>query len=201
MNASRARHLRVPIAAGICLCGLLFAWPAGAQEIAFRCDPSQTAAAFTLGDVLHTVRGSFQAKQCEILFDPASGRIGGGIVIDATSGQSGNAARDRKMHSEVLESTRYPEISFKPDYAEGKLTVPGASTIKVHGVFGIHGAEHEMIVPVAVTIAADHWAAFAQFEVPYVAWGLRNPSVLLLRVGNIVHIDFHAEGSLPSATP
>lgn len=199
MNGPSARRLR--IVAGIFLSCLALAWTAGAKEITFQCDPAHTTAAFTLGDVLHSVRGNFQEKQCEMRFDPASGRISGGVVIDATSGQSGNGSRDGKMHKEVLDSARYPEISFRPDRAEGKLAVPGASTIQIHGLFGIHGSEHEMTVPVAVKIAGDHWEASSQFDVPYVAWGLKNPSVLLLRVGSTVHIDFHAQGALPSKTP
>jgi len=39
-------------------------------------------------------------------------------VFDATRAETGNQGRDRKMHEEVLESARYPEIVF---------TVSGAS--------------------------------------------------------------------------
>ena len=172
---------------------------ASAQEIVLQCDPAHTTASFALGDVLHTVHGDFKAKECEIQFDPASGKVSGEIVFDAASGQTGNNTRDRKMHKEVLQSDRYPEISFRPDHAEGKVLAPGSSTVQVHGVFAIHGAEHEMTAPVALKLTADHWGASAHFQVPYVQWGLKNPSVLLLRVGDTVEIDLHAEGSLTSS--
>jgi polyisoprenoid-binding protein YceI len=172
---------------------------ASAQEIVLRCDPAHTKANFTLGDVLHTVHGDFKAKGCEIQFDPASGKASGEVVFDAATGQTGNAARDRKMHKEVLQSDRYPEISFRPDRAEGKVSEPGSSTVQVHGVFAIHGTQHELTAPVTVKLAADHWEVSAHFQVPYVQWGLKNPSVLLLRVGDTVEIDLHAEGSLTSS--
>jgi len=35
---------------------------AAAQGAAFQLDPSQTSVKFTLGDVLHTVQGTFQLK-------------------------------------------------------------------------------------------------------------------------------------------
>ena len=188
-------------AAAICLLWFGLAASAKAQEIALRCDAAQTAADFTLSDALHTVHGSFQEKGCEIHFDRASGKISGEIVFDATTGQSGSAGRDRKMHKDVLESERYSEISFLPDRVDGKVSALETSTVQVHGMFGIHGAEHEITVPVVVKLEADHWTASAHFHVPYVKWGMKKPNMLFLRVGDIVDIDFRAAGSLaPSAT-
>jgi polyisoprenoid-binding protein YceI len=165
-----------------------------------RCDAVQTSADFTLGDVLHTVHGAFRLKSGEIHFDPASGKVSGVIVFDAATGHSGSDSRDRKMHKDVLESGRYPEISFRPDRVDGNVSASGTSTMQIHGMFGIHGAEHEIAMPVSVKMSADHWEASAHFQIPYVKWGLKNPSVLFLRVGDIVDIDFRAAGSLvPSA--
>lgn len=169
--------------------------PLLAQEMILRSEPQQTAADFTLSDALHTVHGSFQEKRGEIHFDPASGNVSGEIVFDATSGNSGSAGRDRKMHQNVLDSARYPEISFRLDHVEGKLSPSGDSTVQIHGMFGIHGAEHEITVPVAVKFASDHWEASAHFQVPYVKWGMKNPSILFLRVGDTVDIDFRAAGA------
>ena len=59
----------------------------------------------------------FKLKHGALQLDPA-GKISGEIVVDATSGDSGSGMRDRKMHKEVLESERYPEISFRPDRVE-----------------------------------------------------------------------------------
>ena len=175
---------------------------ASAQEIVLRCDAAQTAADFTLSDTLHTVHGSFQGTRGEIHFDPALGKVSGEIVFDATSGHSGSAGRDRKMHKDVLESERYPEISFLPDRVDGKVSALTTSTVQVHGMFGIHGAEHEITVPAVVKLEADHWTASAHFQVPYAKWGMKKPSVLFLRVGDTVDIDFRAAGSLvPSAVP
>jgi len=173
--------------------------PATAQELVLRCDPTQTVANFTLGDVLHTVKGAFNLKRGELHFDPASGKVTGEIVFDATSGHSGNQGRDRKMHKDVLESARYPEIAFRPERVDGKVAPAEASTVQVHGMFAIHGAEHEITVPVEAQLSADHWSATAHFPVPYAKWGMKNPSVLFLRVGDSVDIDLHAAGSLTFA--
>jgi polyisoprenoid-binding protein YceI len=182
-----------------CLWWASLAPQASAQELVLRCDPAQTAANFTLGDVLHTVKGTFDLKRGELHFDPASSKLTGEIVFDAPTARSGNQSRDRKMHKEVLESARYPEIAFRPDRVDGKVAVTGTSTVQVHGMFGIHGAEHEITVPVEVKLDADHWSASAHFPVPYAKWGMKNPSVLFLRVGDSVDIDLHASGSLTTA--
>lgn len=173
---------------------LSFALLASAQPVTLQCDPAQTTARFTLGDVLHTVHGEFKVKRCEIHFDPSSGKIDGAIVFEATSGQSGSAGRDRKMHKQVLESARYPEIAFRPDHVEGTVAASGTSSVQVHGIFGIHGAEHEITVPAEVKLDPEHWSASAHFPVPYVKWGMKNPSILLLRVGDSVDIDLQARG-------
>jgi hypothetical protein len=47
------------------------------------------------------------------------GKLSGEVVVDATSGESGKGMRARKMHREVLESDRYPEIAVHPDRFEG----------------------------------------------------------------------------------
>lgn len=187
------------ITGAICLLWLGAPAPAGGQQMILHCDAKQTAADFTLTDVLHTVHGTFQEKRCEIHFDPASASVSGEVVFDATGGHSGNDGRDQKMHKDVLESGRYPEISFRPDRVDGKVSALGTLKVQVHGRFGIHGAEHEITVPVLVKLGADHWEASAHFQVPYAKWGMKNPSVLLLRVGDVVDIDFRAAGSTVSA--
>jgi len=183
-----------------------FTWASGAlaastQSISLQCDPAQTTAKFTLGDSLHTVHGAFKVKRCDIRFDLASSKLEGEIVFDATSGESGNASRDRKMQKNVLESARYPEIAFRPGRLEGNVAPSGTSLVQVSGLFGIHGAEHEITVPVEVDLEADHWTASAHFPVPYVKWGMKNPSILFLRVGDTVTIDFQGTGGTKPDSP
>jgi len=163
--------------------------------------PAQTTVNFTLGDVLHTVHGSFNLEAGEVHFVPATNAIRGEIVVAAASGSSGSPSRDRKMHKEILESARYPEVTFRPDRVEGKVLAPGTSLVQVHGRFGIHGAEHEITVPARVELAPDHWSLTVHFAVPYVKWGMKDPSTFILRVEKTVEIDLHAVGTSPWAAP
>ena len=169
---------------------------ATAQDTALQLDPAHTSVKFTLGDVLHTVRGTFQLRHGALQFDPGSGKISGQIVVDAKSGESGSGMRDRKMHREILESERYPEIIFRPNHVQGTVAPEGKSTVPVRGIFSIHGTDHEITVPAEVEMGSDHWTATVHFTIPYVKWGMKNPSTLFLRVNDSVQIDLVATGSV-----
>lgn len=175
---------------------IAFVASGAAQETAFHLDPAQTSVKFTLGDVLHTVHGTFHLKRGVLDFEPASGKISGEIVVDAGSGDSGSGMRDHKMNKEVLESSRYPEIVFHPDKIEGAVASQGKSSVRVHGIFNIHGVDREVTVPAEVEMSAGHWTATVHFTVPYQKWGMKNPSTLFLRVNDSVDIDLMAAGNV-----
>jgi len=184
------------------LCSLfVYTAALGQQSLTLRCEPAQTTANITLSATLHTVHGSFRSKPCELRFDPASGAISGEVVFDATSGKTGNDGRDRNMHKDVLESGRYPEIAFRPDRVEGKVAEGVSSNLTVHGMFRIHGAEHELSIPVDAKLAGGHWAAHAHFKIPYVAWGMKNPSKVFIHVGDTVEVEFQGEGKVLPQQP
>lgn len=165
------------------------------QTLTLNFDPASSQVNFTLGDVLHTVHGTFRIESGMLNLDPASGKTSGEIIVDARSGESGNGMRDRKMHREVIESERYPEIIFRPDRVDGAIARQGASAIRVHGIFAIHGSDHELTVPAQVQMSADRWTATLHFSIPYVKWGMKNPSTLFLRVSESVDIDVNATGT------
>jgi len=168
---------------------------ARAQDSTFELDPAKTVISFTLGDVLHTVHGTFKLKQGTLHLDP-TGKMSGGIVVDATSGNSGSGMRDRKMHKEVLESVRYPDIIFRPDRIDGKALSEGKSSVMVHGIFTIHAVDREITVPAQVDLSPEQWGATVHFTVPYAKWGMKNPSTLFLRVSDSVEIDLEAAGKV-----
>ena len=199
MNSSRSKAYQKRFRRGIVtllVSAAVFVIPAFAQDTALQLDPAKTSVKFTLGDVLHTVRGTFQLKHGALQFEPASGKLSGEIVVDAGSGDSGSGMRDRKMNKEILESSSYPEITFRPDRVDGAVASQGKSAVKVHGMFSIHGAEHEITVPAEVEMSPDHWTATVHFTVPYTKWGMKNPSTLFLRVNDSVEIDLVAAGNV-----
>lgn len=176
---------------------LLLLPPSGAaQQIKVNVDPAQTKIEWTLGDVLHTVHGTFKLRSGSVTFDPQSGDASGEIIVDATSGESGNNARDNKMHKEVLESQRYPEIIFSPKHVTGKLADQGTSNIQVQGVFRIHGGDHDLTLSLPVEKSTGEVKASTSFFVPYQDWGMKNPSTFILKVENKVSISISSVGHI-----
>ena len=171
---------------------ILWAAPLPAAETVLVFDPAQTRIEWTLGATLHTVHGTFQLRSGTIRFDAASGKASGELIVDARSGASGNGDRDAKMHNAILESARFPDIVLVPDRVEGTVPAQGSAALTVHGIFKLHGTEHELAVPVRVEMAPGQVTATATFAVPYIRWGLKNPSTFLLRVADKVDVQIHA---------
>jgi polyisoprenoid-binding protein YceI len=165
-----------------------------AQEIALELDPAQSKVHFTVDSSLHTVHGTFALKSGAMHFDPESGKAGGEILVYATSGESGNDSRDRRMHKEILETAKYPNAIFRPAQIEGTVTRSGNSDVKLHGVILLHGQEHEVVAAVHAELAGDRWKGTAKFDVPYVAWGIKDPSNWVFKVKPVVHVELEMTG-------
>jgi polyisoprenoid-binding protein YceI len=170
--------------------------PTGADAIVLNIDPQQSTVHYTVSSSLHTVHGTFAVKSGSLQIDPANGKTGGEIVVDAASGQSGSSSRDKKMHKEVLESERFTDIIFRPDHIEGTVQPHGSSNAQLHGNFVLHGSEHELTIPVRAELKSDQWKGTAQFTVPYTAWGLKNPGNFLLKVDRAVNIEVDMAGTV-----
>ena len=178
----------------VVLLALQLGIPAFAQQTALQLDPARTAVHFTLKTSLHTVHGTFQLKSGKVSFDPQTKKVSGLLVADATSGESGNSGRDSKMHKEILESQKYPEITFAPLAVEGDVQPQGDSQVRVRGTFRIHGQDHEIVIPVVLHTAGAELTLDTDFSVPYLSWGLKNPSTFILRASDTVQLSIHAIG-------
>ena len=173
-------------------------------ELTLKVDGSQSSVHWMLATTLHNIHGTFSAKGGTLRVDVPTGKVQGEIVVLATSGDSGNGARDRRMHREVLESERFPDVVFQPDRIQGRLAASGASDLQLHGKFLLHGSEHELTVPVHTELSGDHWSGNTKFCVPFLDWGLKDPSNFLLKVKHEVEIELELRGTLegsPSAKP
>jgi len=197
-------HLRIGSAALACT-WLLSAVPsrprpqlpnATASGIVLAIDPAESKVHWTVDSTLHTVHGTFALNSGSLRFDPDTGRASGEIVVYATSGDSGNKSRDARMRKDILETEKYPEVVFRPTQLDGKVAASGPSDCKVHGIFSIHGIDHEIVVLVHAEFAGDHWKETSQFEVPYVSWGIKDPSNFLLKVKPTVIVELELSGEV-----
>ena len=178
---------------------LVLAAPALAQEKALELDPTQSDVHFTLKSSLHTVHGTFTLTSGKVSFDPATGKTAGSIIVSAASGESGNKGRDSRMHKEIIESQWYPEIAFAPHDIEGHVEMHGDSHLEVKGEFRLLGQDHEIAIPVTLRSEGSSVTVDSNFSIPYIAWGLKNPSTFILRASDIVEVSIRASGSWTAA--
>jgi polyisoprenoid-binding protein YceI len=195
-NIHSLRRVLVPflLALSAGLAAIILAPASRAQESVIQIDSAQTKIEFSLGGTMHTVHGKFSLKSSSIRFDPSTGKIGGTIVVDATSGESGNGGRDGRMHREILESAKFPEIVFTPIKMMGVVAAEGPSKVEVSGRFRLHGQDHEVTLPIEVKADGKNLRITTHIDIPYVQWGLKNPSNFFLRVADKVGIDIEATG-------
>jgi polyisoprenoid-binding protein YceI len=173
---------------------------ATAQEVTLEVDPAQSKVHYTVDSTLHTVHGTFALKKgSAVQFDPENGKAHGEVSVYATSGDSGNSSRDERMHKEILETAKYPDAIFRPKQVEGKVARDGASDVKLHGVMLLHGGEHEVVALVHAEVAGDHWKGTAKFDVPYIQWGIKDPSNWLLKVKPVVNVELDMAGPATGA--
>ena len=165
-----------------------------AQHHTFSVDPAASHVDFALTGTGHHVEGNFKVQSGSIDFDPTARTISGSIVVAAGSGNSGESSRDKKMNSEVLNTDKFSEITFTPSSYSGNLLPSGDSSIQVSGVFTLHGSPHNITVPMVIHIDGPNLTAMGQFTIPYVHWGLKDPSIFILKVAKDVQINLNLAG-------
>ena len=176
-----------------CFVALAFAPASRAQTYVVSLDPAQTKVEFALGTTLHTVHGTFQLKSGQIHFDAGTGKVSGAVVVDARSADTDNKSRDKKMNQEILESQKYPEIVFTPQQVRGSFAPQKASQLDVAGTFRIHGQDHDFTMTLAVQLVpGSQLQCDTQFTIPYIKWGMKDPSTFLLHANDKVELEIHA---------
>ncbi len=167
-----------------------------AQHQTLIVNPATSTVAFTLASNHDTTTGTFHVDKGTVDFDRSSPKLSGLIVVSATSGNSGNDGRDKKMFKDVLEAAKYSDITFAPESYTGTLAATGDSTLQVTGVFTLHGTPHPLTVPMHLHVDGTTCVAKTHFQVPYVQWGLKDPSWFVFKVAKEVDVDLSLSGAL-----
>lgn len=167
-----------------------------AQHEVLKLNPEASSVSFTLAGSAHSTEGTFHVQSGTIDFDRGNPKMSGSIVVSAGSGKTGNDSRDKKMWEQVLDSPHFADITFAPKSYQGTVAATGDSTVQVTGTFTLHGDPHELTVPMQLHIDGDTCTAKTHFVVPYVKWGLKDPSIFILKVAKEVDVDLSLTGRL-----
>jgi polyisoprenoid-binding protein YceI len=178
-------------------CAVSLAVPVRADSARFarlELDPARTVVAFHLAATLHAVDGTFALTNGTLLVDESGRTASGTVVVDANSGHSGNAGRDARMTRDILDGERFPEMQFRAERAEIEPGADGRFHGLLYGAVTVRGADHAVAVAVDGRLDGDAVVARGRFTVPYVAWGMPDPSLLVLRVAKSVDVEVTTEG-------
>jgi polyisoprenoid-binding protein YceI len=184
------------------VCSLLLAAPllvasaASAQHQTFVVNPATSDVSFTLGGNHDVTKGTFHVQGGTIDFDRTAATLSGLVTVAAGSGKSGNDSRDKKMTNDVLDAPHFADVTFAPTAFQGTLAPTGDSTLQVTGTFTLHGTPHPITVPMQVHIDGATCVAKTHFTIPYVKWGLKDPSVFILKVAKEVDVDLTLTGTV-----
>jgi len=188
-------HVRLFLAAAL----FFYASAALAQHQTLTINPETSEVNFTLNGSDHATHGTFHVEKGSVDFDLHAPMIAGLVLVSVGSGKTGNDLRDKKMTTEVLDVAHFADVTFVPNSYQGTISPGGDSTIQVAGVFTLHGTPHDLTVPIQLHVDGANCTAKTTFTVPYVKWGLKDPSILIFRVAKEVQIDLKLVGSLSPA--
>jgi polyisoprenoid-binding protein YceI len=175
---------------------VLLAPVALAQQQTFVANPDASEVKMTLKTTHEVVNGTFHIQSGSLEFDRSAAKMSGSVVVLAGSGKTGNGSRDKKMNKDILEVEQHATVSFEPKAYAGATAASGDSTIQVTGIFTLLGTPHEITIPVLVHLEGTNATAKAHFVVPYIQWGLKDPSFLFWKADKDVAIDLFLAGRL-----
>src|SRR6202046_4435476 len=166
------------------------------QHQTFVVNPDASDVRMTLNTTHEVVNGTFHIQSGSIEFDRSNPKMSGSVVVLAGSGKTGNDSRDKKMNKDILKVDQYTTVSFAPKTYSGTIAPSGDSTIQVNGVFTLLGNPHDITIPMQIHMDGTKAMASARFVVPYVQWGLKNPSFMFWKAENDVAIDLNLVGQV-----
>jgi hypothetical protein len=166
------------------------------QHQIFAINPDASDVKMKLNTTHEAVNGIFHVQSGSINFDRSASRISGTVIVAAGSGKTGNDSRDKKMNKDILKTDQFATVSFAPKTYTGTIPAAGDSTIQVSGVFTLLGTAHDLTIPMQIQIDGAKATARTHFTIPYVQWGLKNPSFLFWKADNDVAIDLNLVGQV-----
>ena len=175
---------------------LILAPAALSQRQTFVVNPDASEVKMTLKTTHELVNGTFHIQSGSIEFDRSTPKMSGSVVVIAGSSKTGNDSRDKKMNKEILQVEQHATVSFEPKSYAGAIAQSGDSTIQVTGTFTLLGTPHELTVPMLIHLDGTAASVKAHFAVPYIQWGLKDPSFMFWKADKDVAIDLSLAGRL-----
>ena len=180
----------------VLLSALLLVASSALAEQQLILDPESARVDFHFRATLHDVNGSLEVSSGSLRFDSETGAASGRFVLDARSATTDNPRRDAKMHAELLDSERHPEIVFVARHVEVEERTPTSVQLTLSGELELYGATRAIAIPASVAIDGERVDIDAQFVIDYTEWGVPNVGNFVMRIADLVSIRVQARGRL-----
>jgi polyisoprenoid-binding protein YceI len=168
------------------------------RQLAF--DQSQSSISFLVSTTLHPVTGNVRRFSGKVtlpsLSDPSQASVT--LTVEASSLDTNNEGRDKKMREGCLEMSRFPTIRFKSlEIRNGsKSYSPGqAGKAEILGLLDLHGIQKKITVPVDYNYTGETLHVTGKAMVRMSDFQIPEPKFLLLRVKDEIEIVFDIRAS------
>jgi len=174
--------------------------PALAEIQTFRLIPDESQIITKVKDPFGSiVNGALRVRQGEARGDIDRLQEVGSVnlVIDSSSYNSNIGLRDQDVQEHYLEVQHYPVIRFNSTGIQ-KVERPQSPEdlwqITVRGRLEVHGVQKEVIVPVRLLYQTNKITAQGNFRFVLEDFNIRVPTLLFLKAGNQVDVEFRIVG-------
>ena len=72
--------------------------------------------------------------------------------------------------------------------------------MELTGIFRLHGSDHPVTLSFPVQVEGSVVTTSTHLVIPYVAWGLKNPSTFVLRVSDKLDLEIKISGRLAGSS-
>ena len=99
---------------------------------------------------------------------------------------------NKELREIVLETAKYPQITFKSTNVTGSLSNSGYFDARIEGDLTLHGVTRRIVIPAQVTFGADELRAKGEFNVDRHDFNVKATSAVhgLVRIRDKMHFTF-----------
>lgn len=167
-------------------------------QVGYRVDPAGAEAGFDVRATGHTVHGKTTGVSGEVhvIDEPRGGKaLSGRIEIAAASLDTANGRRDQTMRTKCLAVDRFPSIVFVPERFVPAAAPPAAGPVPgtLSGMLTIRDITKPVVMTASLEPKGTHIVVAGTFDVPWLEFGIPDPSFFIVTLDKVAHAHFKAE--------
>jgi polyisoprenoid-binding protein YceI len=200
---------RIAVIPALVLACVAHAAGPGRAPVTLPIDAEKSSLTFTIRRPGETIEGTAHTFTGEVVLDPADLSAASSVALRvvASSLETGNGMRDRKMRGSHLEVERFPEIVFRSTSIQvgseregpapgptaggpGQERGPPVRKAIVEGVLSLHGVDRTIMVPASIRYDNGTLTAEGTVDLTYSDYSIAIPRFLWLVMDDDIKVRF-----------